>query len=72
MITVRLTGISAALMCFSALFQVVAWIGGSHGGQAFFACAAAFYSVMWWQKEKELREREAARPNVMSAAKPAD
>lgn len=57
MITVRLTGIAAALMCISALIQVVAWIGGAHGGQAFYACGAAFYAVLWWQKDKELSER---------------
>jgi hypothetical protein len=54
---VRLTGIAAALVCLSALFQVVAWIGGAHGGQAFYACLAAFYAVLWWKKDKEMDER---------------
>jgi hypothetical protein len=57
MITVRLTGIAAALMCLSALFQVVAWIGGAPGGVALYACIAACYAVLWWQKDKELSER---------------
>jgi hypothetical protein len=57
MIQVRLTGIVAAMMCVAAFIQVVAWIGGAHGGQAFYACCAAFYAVLWWQKDKEMSER---------------
>jgi hypothetical protein len=54
---VRLTGIAAALVCISALFQVFAWIGGAPAGQAFYACLAACYAVLWWQKDKEMDER---------------
>jgi hypothetical protein len=58
MITVKLTGIAAALMCLSALFQVVAWIGGAPGGVALYACIAAWYAVLWWRKDKDLSERQ--------------
>lgn len=56
MITVRLSGIAAALMSLSALFQVMAWIGGAPGVQAYNACVAAWFAGLWWLKDKELSD----------------
>lgn len=58
MITVRLSGIAAALMSLSALFQVMAWwVGGAPGVQTYYACVAAWFAGLWWLKDKELSDR---------------
>lgn len=53
-----LSGVIAALMCFGALFQFIAWIGGACGGQAWYAFVAAWFAVGCWMTDKRVERLE--------------